>query len=180
MTVICISGHARSGKDTFAKYLRRLMYENGETKVLIAHYADLVKYVCKQFFGWDGKKDEAGRSLLQKVGTDIVRAKDPTYWIRFIVDMLELFDGTWNYVIIPDCRFPNEIEYLRGLGYNVIHIRIERDDFDNELTDKQKSHPSEIALDGTEPDFLIRNNGSLLQLIKAAITFLEENLPYEN
>ncbi len=39
-------------------------------KVLIAHYADLVKYVAKTFFEWNGEKDEYGRSLLQHIGTE--------------------------------------------------------------------------------------------------------------
>ena len=52
--------------------------------VLVAHYGDLVKYVCKTFFGWDGEKDEKGRTLLQKVGTDAIRAALPEIRITFI------------------------------------------------------------------------------------------------
>lgn len=69
MKIVCISGKAQHGKDTTAKLLEEILEAQGN-RVLIAHYGDLVKYVCKTFFGWDGKKDEKGRTLLQRVGTD--------------------------------------------------------------------------------------------------------------
>jgi len=110
--------------------------------VLIAHYGDLVKYVCSTFFGWDGKKDSYGRTLLQYVGTDVVRKQDSEFWVRFIGDILSFFKKEWDYVLIPDCRFPNEIEYLKSLGHEVLHMRVNRKDFDNGLSEEQKNHPS--------------------------------------
>ena len=175
MKVICISGHARAGKDTFASYLKRLLssvYNENENSVLITHYGDLVKYICTTFFGWDGKKDEAGRSMLQHIGTDVVRAQDEGFWVRFISDMLTFFPDKWNYVIIPDCRFPNEIELLRDAGYDVTHVEIVRDDFDNELTEEQKHHPSETSLDEMIADFIVVNDGDLMDLFLSAKTFL--------
>ena len=59
--VVCISGHARSGKDTVAKILHDQLVKDN-TEVLITHYADLLKYICKTFFNWNGKKDEQGRT----------------------------------------------------------------------------------------------------------------------
>ena len=73
MKVVCISGKAQHGKDTTAGMMKTVLESMGHT-VLIAHYGDLVKYVCRTFFGWNGEKDAYGRSLLQKVGTDIVRS----------------------------------------------------------------------------------------------------------
>ena len=94
MKVICISGKAQNGKDTTAKILEEKLISDGN-KVLIAHFGDLVKYVCKTFFGWDGKKDENGRTLLQYVGTDKIRAKSPDYWVNFIVSILDIFCDEW-------------------------------------------------------------------------------------
>lgn len=87
MQIISISGKAQHGKDTTASYLKESLERRGK-KVLITHYGDLVKYVCAAFLGWDGKKDEAGRSLLQRVGTEYVRSKDKDYWVRFVQFML--------------------------------------------------------------------------------------------
>ena len=87
MKVVCISGKAQHGKDTTAGMMKTALESMGHT-VLIAHYGDLVKYVCRTFFGWNGEKDAYGRSLLQKVGTDIVREQRPNYWVDFVKDML--------------------------------------------------------------------------------------------
>ena len=66
MKVICISGKARHGKDTLAGILKTHLEDQGN-KVLIAHFGDLVKYICEKFFDWNGQKDEEGRTLLQYV-----------------------------------------------------------------------------------------------------------------
>ena len=109
MKVVCISGKAQHGKDTTAGMMKTALESMGHT-VLIAHYGDLVKYVCRTFFGWNGEKDAYGRSLLQKVGTDIVREQRPNYWVDFVKDMLSMFPNEWDFVLIPDSRFPNEID----------------------------------------------------------------------
>ena len=133
-------------------------------KVLLAHYADLLKYICKQFFGWNGKKDEDGRTLLQHVGTDVIRKQMPSYWVDFISDILRFFPDEWDYVIIPDTRFPNEIDRLRINGFPVTHIRVIRPNFETQLTEEQQNHPSETALDHIEPDTWIVNDKTVYDL----------------
>ena len=46
MKIVCISGKAQHGKDTTAKLLEEILEAQGN-RVLIAHYGDLVKYVCR-------------------------------------------------------------------------------------------------------------------------------------
>ena len=179
MKVICISGKAQHGKDTTAKFLKDILEKNDQ-RVLITHYGDLVKYVCTTFFGWNGVKDEAGRSILQYVGTEKVRNKIPNYWVKFVSDILYLFPGEWDYVLVPDCRFPNEIDYLRENGLNVTHIRVRRDGFDNGLTDEQKNHPSETALDGVKPDYIFVNDGTLEDLEKRIAKWIKPILKAMN
>ena len=137
------------------------MLDDDGYKVLIAHYGDLVKYICKTFFQWNGEKDEAGRSLLQRIGTDVIRNQEPDYWVSFVAEILKFFDGEWDYVLIPDCRFPNEVEYLKEQGFDVTHMRVIRDNFDSPLTKEQQEHPSETALDDVIPDYYVRNSGTL-------------------
>lgn len=146
-----------------AMYLKAALETYGYSSV-ITHYADLLKYICKQFFGWDGRKDEWGRFILQLVGTDAVRKKKPDYWVDFMLSIIELFPSIWNYWIIPDCRFPNEIDKLKEAGLDVIHLRVERDGFKSPLTDEQQNHLSETSLDDYKPDFVIHNGGSLHDL----------------
>lgn len=156
MRVICISGKAQHGKDTSAAMIKGFLEDSG-SKVRIIHYADLLKFICKSWFDWDGLKDEYGRSLLQRVGTDTVRAKKPNYWVDFVISILKLFPNEWDYVIIPDCRFPNEIKTLKKNKFDVFHIRVVRPDFDNGLSEEQKKHISETALDNETPDMTLWN-----------------------
>jgi len=169
MKVILISGHAQNGKDTIASLLENELTASGR-KVLVAHYADLLKYICKTLFNWNGQKDEKGRRLLQYVGTDVIREKRPSYWVDFIADMLDLFGDNWDYVLIPDTRFPNEVERIVE-KFDSIHIRVVRENFVSPLTPEQQMHPSETALDNCDPDVLIYNDGSIQEL-KETIHYL--------
>lgn len=171
--VIAISGHAQNGKDTAAKYMKRILKAR-KKRFVIVHYADLLKYICRQMFDWNGEKDEKGRSILQYVGTDVIRAKNENYWVDFICDMMDYFGENWDYVIIPDTRFPNEINRLRERGYEVVHVRVRRKDFDNGLTDAQKNHPSETALDCVKADYYIENNGDKSNLFTNVLNLMRE------
>lgn len=175
LKVIAVSGHAGNGKDTAAKFLAKKLESDGK-KVLITHYADLLKYICKTFFGWDGQKDEVGRTLLQYVGTDVIRNKKPNYWVDFVADILCDFGDSWDYAIIPDTRFPNEFERLRERGLDVVHLRIERKNFKSPLTEEQQKHPSETALDNIKPDYCIINDGGLEDLEKVIARWIQEDL----
>lgn len=161
--IICVSGKAQNGKDTSAGILKDILEKCGY-RVLITHYGDLVKYVCKTFFDWNGEKDEAGRGLLQFVGTDRIRAQRPNYWVDFVVSIVQMFPDQWDYVIIPDSRFPNEIDCFKEAGFNVTHARVIRAPFVSPLTPEQQIHISETALDGVRADVYIPNFGSLEDL----------------
>jgi hypothetical protein len=171
--VIVISGKAQNGKDTTAGFLKEALEADGNS-VLIAHYGDLVKYVCKMYFGWNGEKDEYGRSLLQYVGTDVIRAQNENYWVQFVGNILTFFNREWDYVLIPDCRFPNEVNHMKELGFDTTHIRVIRDGFISPLTEEQQKHPSETALDNITPDTYIHNDGSLSDLREKVIQLVTD------
>ena len=172
--VICISGKAQNGKDTSAGILKNILEDYGN-KVLIVHYADLLKFICKTFFGWNGEKDEAGRTMLQYVGTDVIRYKSPNYWVEFVAKILSLFDSEWDYAIIPDTRFPNEIEVMKEFGFDVTHLRVARGNFESPLTKEQKEHPSETALDGYAYDYKIEAD-TIEDLGKRLLGFASEHI----
>lgn len=171
LKIIAISGKAQHGKDTFAEALKEELEERGYN-VLLTHYADLLKYMCKNFFGWNGEKDEAGRHILQYVGTNVVRERYPDFWVNFIIDVLNLFPDEWDYILIPDTRFPNEIERLKESFDNVKLLKVIRPNFESTLTEEQKQHPSEIALDNYKEDITFYNEGTLND-IKEKIKLME-------
>lgn len=179
MKLILISGKAGHGKDTLAGFMREQMEKSGKL-VLITHYGDLLKYICRSYFDWDGQKDEHGRHLLQHVGTDIIRKQNPDYWVEYIRGILGMLGDEWDYVLIPDVRFPNEIEGMAA--FRPYHIRIIRPGF-SMLTEEQQKHPSETALDDypEHPWRVVMNNGTLqdLDMIARCITrdLMEDNCP---
>ena len=157
LKIILISGKAQHGKDTAAQLLKKAMEADGK-RVLIAHYADLLKYLCKTYFAWSGEKDERGRELLQRIGTDVIRKQMPDYWVKFMSEFLSMFYAEWDYVIIPDCRFPNEIEFFNRTEFDTASVRIYRPDFESTLTAEQQKHASETALDWFDFDYYIDND----------------------
>lgn len=160
MKIILISAKARHGKDSVAEILKKLMEQNNK-KVLITHYADLLKYICKTFFGWDGVKDDKGRSILQRVGTDTIRKQNPDYWVEFISGFLQMFPNEWDYVLIPDCRFPNEITQMLLDGWDVMTVRVNRLNYESPLTEEQQNHISETALDGYQFNYYIDSESGI-------------------
>lgn len=173
MNVITISGKAQSGKDTTAKLLKEQLEDMGYS-VLITHYADLLKYQAKTLFGWNGEKDEVGRSLLQRLGTDIVRKKNENYWVQYVIDMLKMYCDEWDFVIIPDARFENEIIAVKNC-FPTIAVRVYSDNYNNGLTDEQKKHPSETALDNFKFDYEILNNSRTMEDLKSRVNlFVQE------
>ncbi len=162
MKVICISAKARHGKDASAEILKNIFEARGK-RVLITHYADLLKYICKTFFNWNGEKDDYGRTMLQTVGTNVISAQQKDFWVNFIVSILKFFYDEWDIVLIPDCRFPIEIEVMKD-NFDTTLLRIERPGFDNGLSVAQKAHASETALDTYKFDTIIYNSGSLEEL----------------
>lgn len=173
MKVICISGKARHGKDVTGGYIKEELESRGY-RVLVTHYSDLLKYICKNFFGWNGEKDAEGRKLLQYVGTDVVRTLVPNFWVNFIIDILLMFNKEWDYVVIPDCRFPNEVERIKSYEIDTVLVRVIRSNFDNGLSDEAKSHISETALDNYNYDYVLMNTG--LDELKSAVNVLVDKI----
>lgn len=160
--IICIGGKAQHGKDTSAKmFFEELSKDN---RVLIVHYADLLKFICKTYFGWDGNKDEQGRTLLQHVGTEVVREQIPDYWVDFVIKLVNLFPNEWDYIIIPDTRFPNELHKWNEAGYESTYVKVIRENFITPLTSEQQKHRSEIALDNETPDYILYNTSTVEDL----------------
>ena len=101
--------------------------------------------------------------MLQTVGTNVISAQQKDFWVNFIVSILKFFHDEWDIVLIPDCRFPVEIEVMKD-NFDTTLLRIERPNFDNGLSAVQKAHASETSLDDYKFDTIIYNSGSLEEL----------------
>jgi deoxynucleotide monophosphate kinase-like protein len=147
--LIAFSGLKGSGKDTAAEVLTN---EYGFTKIAFADplremllaldpyvelaiqysdgtcskgflYRKLSKLVTE--FGWDKLKREVPevRRLMQKIGTEAGRGiLGDNIWVDTLTKRYpDLSDYTTRYVI-TDCRFDNEVEFVRNQGGMVIWV----------------------------------------------------------
>ena len=151
--VVVISGKAGHGKDSLANMLKQ-KYESQGKRVLITHFADYLKFICREYFGWNGVKDEKGRSLLQYVGTDLIRIKHkmPDFWASTTFRLIEALESEFDVFIIPDTRFKNEIEIFKNSRHSAVAIRVIRGGYRSTLTEEQQNHISETALDDYDFD----------------------------
>lgn len=157
--IICVSGKARHGKDTFAKLFKDLIETTSKQTKGVLHigYADYLKYVCEKYFGWDGKKDNEGRNILQNVGTEVARTRHENIWVNVVIELVKGIGHLYDFVVISDVRFPNEVSRWGEEGYDVISVLVERIGFENELTADQKNHISETAMNDFTFDWYISN-----------------------
>lgn len=91
------------------------------------------------------------RSLLQGMG-DYLRSKNPNIFIESILV------GDTSYLLISDCRFPNEANAIRKRGGIV--IKVVRPDVKAE-----DSHQSETRIDEIVPDYTLYNDTTLENLV---------------
>ena len=145
--IILISGKAEHGKTATARIIKERLESKGKT-VTIVPFASYLKFVCKKYFEWNGEKNLEGRRILQYVGTDVVRKKDPDFWVRTVGDFIKMFEDDFDFFIVDDCRFVGEADYFTDIQpMDVLKIRVVRNNFENSLTKSQRLHQSETDLD---------------------------------
>jgi hypothetical protein len=157
MIVVGIAGKKRSGKDTVAQMLVDLAEHKG-IKAVRRAFADALKEECakllvqefdnfyKGYYSPEMERielerilkemnqdetKEQYRLLLQWWGTEFKRKMiSDSYW----TDKMEkwIAESTQDMVIIPDVRFPNEVQMIKRLHGVIINVK----------------RPDQIALDG--------------------------------
>ena len=174
LKIFVITGKARHGKDTTTDIIRDY-YENKNMKTINNSYAYYMKDYAKRITGWDGSDNNKPREFLQQFGTNLVRNKiDNEFFINRMVEDLKVFSYFYDVVTISDGRFPIEIDTIRNNFKNVTVIKVVRPNFDNGLTEEQKNHPTEIALDDyNNYDYIIENDKEEKDLKEKIIKILE-------
>lgn len=177
--IILFSGKAENGKTTAAELLKNILESEGQS-VVITRYAYYLKDLAKRYCNWNGQKDEAGRHLLQVLGTDIIRQKlnKPNFHVGRICEDIEICQNCVDYVLIDDTRFENEIYYPKAMfGDKVVAVRIIRTtpDFHSHLSEEQLNHRSETALDNFKGfDFVIEAKN--IDELKSAMQELSKSI----
>ena len=183
MIVVLIIGKAESGKDTLHKIAERnlLNLKNSYTPIRLA-FADEVKNIAYTM-GWDGEKDEKGRSGSIFVGDGARKYFDENIWVNKLKQKLSLIHTqrfSEKIVFITDCRYPNEVtgikEWGKSTGNKVLSVKVIRPNHISRLTVEQLNDPSETSLDNREDliDYTIMNNGSLHDFERSINDFIYE------
>jgi hypothetical protein len=144
---VLLSGKARHGKDTFGRYLKEELEDKFGLKVQRISFGDVLKNMTNY----------PSRNFLQQLGLILRATRGDDYLIHRAV---EKYNGA-DVIIITDCRFPNEISYFENMPrFTTMTFRVTRITseglYESDLTDKQKNHPSETALDKWKFDFYIQ------------------------
>lgn len=161
MKVVLISGKAKTGKDTVGGYIKdKLQMIYPDLNIGLIHYDDELKYILRQYYGWNGVDDEYGYTLLQNTRAKI-REYNKDYFVNRIIQQARAIAP--DYLIIPDVKYKNEINTWFYQGYLPLLVRVERQ-LSNPLTKEQENHPSECELDKYNFDYYIQNDYSLQEL----------------
>lgn len=156
MKVVLISGKAAHGK-TFAA-THALPHLPG--KVEIMPLAGILKEQARML-GWNGEKDEKGRSLLQQLSWPVKNYHGEDYYARVVYK--NACEHNLDILLIDDCRMLAEVNYFKSLLNegkidDLKIIRVVRPGYMSALTEEQLNDISETQLDNYSFDAVVYND----------------------
>lgn len=181
VSLIGLSGYARSGKDTAARVLTDGGWEQRAFADPLREFLLSVDPLVPTLdgkttfrlswlvghLGWERAKDRFPevRQLLQRTGTDAGRRVlgEDVWANRALQDLTDP-------VVLTDVRFTNEAEAIRERGGLV--FRIDRPGVGPATAPDGTVHPSETQLDGFDFDAIIVNRGSTADLHRLVLDAL--------
>lgn len=137
LIVITFFGKAGCGKNTAAEAIENHSFKADTQNGITVAFADELKRIAFEL-GWDGKKDDRGRRLLQKLGTDVAREYDESVWVDKVGGKITTAHFQWRQglklnepepaflALVTDGRFENELEWAQhpcceyGIGVPVL------------------------------------------------------------
>jgi len=170
--IYILSGKAKSGKNVVSDIITNYYKDK---KCLSISYSYYLKDYIKRITDWNGLEETKPRELLQQIGIELIKNKiNDKLFINRLLEDIEVFSYFYDIIIVTDARLALEIEIPKQRLKNVITIRINRDNIDNNLTENQKNHITETALDNYNNfDYIIENNKDYNELKNEVIKILE-------
>lgn len=162
--IVLISGQQGSGKSTLASALEQEAYKHNLNPKRMK-YADVLYDIHDAI--WDlmkqygikkdkllKKGEKIDGKLLQVIGTEWGRYRDPNLWVSIMRERIKDENGE-KLIIIDDVRFPNELSPATRAF--TVRVRLECDEETRksraEKWREDTSHPSETSLNGKESLF---------------------------
>lgn len=177
LKIFLISGKARHGKTTSGNIIKKY-YENQNEKAVLTSFGKYIKMFVREITDWDGNPDTKPRTLLQELGTEVIRKKlgKNDFFVRRLLEDIEVYNEYVNAVIIDDVRLPIEMDfYKEKYPEKLVCIHIERPNFESDLNEKELKHATEVGLDDyTDYDYVIKNDGSIEDLKEKIFKIMDE------
>lgn len=182
MKIYLIGGKAKSGKNTFGKFLREELKKYGY-KPCVMHITEPLYSYARNYFEWNENTDEKPREFLQKVGIEIIKEKlgKNKFLLNRLSEDIEILNEFFDAFIIVDIRLQDEFETIKEKYNDVVTIKLTRENLNNDLTDSEKAHITETDLDNyNNYDYEVIND-SIIELREKAkeIIAKEEGEIYE-
>lgn len=169
MRLIGMSGMARSGKDTVGTHL--VEHFNFKQYAL----ADPLKRACAEMFGlplidfYEGDREKINefwgfspREMAQLMGTECGRQvfRDDIWIKRAEMEYETMSAFVHAGMVVTDCRFENEVQWIKDTGGTIIHVQ--RPGADGVVG--VGNHLSEAGYPDELKDHIVVNDGTLEDL----------------
>lgn len=159
MKIFLLAGKAGSGKDLLGNYMKTKYDFKGDSACILHITTPLYEY-AKNYFSWDGDMRDKPREFLQEMGIEVI--KNTLHKDNFLVDRLcediDILKHYFSVFIITDGRLVSEFKLLRKRFPDIKIIYVKRDNYDNNLTEKEKNHITEKDVENYQDyDYVILN-----------------------
>ena len=122
--IFIVSGTANSGKDTTCAFINNYV-KLKELKSVNLQFSYYIKMYAKELSNWDGTEETKPRTLLQQIGTDVIRNNiDDMFFINRIIGDIKVYSYFCDVITISDARLPKEIESVYNNFSNVVNLSI--------------------------------------------------------
>ena len=161
MKIYVIGGKAKSGKNTFGEYLREELKEYGY-KPCVMHITEPLYGYARNYFEWNGNDSDKPREFLQKMGIEIIKEKmgKKDFLLNRLYEDIEILSNFFNTFIITDARLVHEFESIKEHFSDVVTIKLERNNYNDYLTEEEKNHITEREISKYNNfDYIIENRG---------------------
>lgn len=151
--MIGISGLARSGKDTLAKNLAKIITNELGLEVKIFSFADRIKWQMKDVindnynispYTEDTEEKNIIRDILVSHGETMKKIYGETIWADLIINDIKKSKDKF-FPIISDVRFDFEAKTIKDNGGSIIHISKIGNEPPNEIEAKNDPLVSAVA-----------------------------------
>lgn len=176
MKIFLLAGKAGCGKDLMGNYMKTKYNYKGESACILHITTPLYEY-AKNYFSWDGNMKDKPREFLQEMGIEVIKKKlgKKYFLIDRLCEDIDILKHYFDVFIITDGRLIEEFTELKRRFKDIKIIHVIRDNYNNNLSKKEKNHITETEVDLYKDYDYTVNNTSKEELFKQTDKIIEES-----